>query len=118
MQKHTVVPVSYTHLIENSLLELLRQWRGSGGVLPWYRHAFVAITEHTDRKGGNVYDPDNREWKAVTNALKGVLFEDDDQFTVSLILDAVPDGKGYTAVSYTHLDVYKRQAHPSGDRTG
>ena len=87
-----------TGYIENSLLELLRQWRGRGGVLPWYRHAFVAITEHTDRRGGSVYDPDNREWKAVTNALKGVLFEDDDQFTVSLILDAVPDGKGYTEI--------------------
>ena len=49
-------------------------------MLPWYRHAFVVIAEHTDRKSGNVYDPDNREWKAVTNALKGVLFEDDDQF--------------------------------------
>ena len=87
-----------TGYIENSILELLKQWRGSGGVLPWYRHAFVAITEHTDRKGGNVYDPDNREWKAVTNALKGVLFEDDDQLNVSLILDTVPDGKGYTEI--------------------
>ena len=87
-----------TGYIENSILELLKQWRGSGGVLPWYRHAFVAITEHTDRKGGNVYDPDNREWKAVTNALKGVLFEDDDQLNVSLILDTVPDGKSLSAV--------------------
>ena len=34
----------------------------------------------------------------MTNALKGVLFEDDDQFTVSLILDAVPDGKGCTEI--------------------
>ena len=49
-----------TGYIENSILELLKQWRGSGGVLPWYRHAFVVITEHTDGKGGNVYDPDNR----------------------------------------------------------
>ena len=34
----------------------------------------------------------------MTNALKGVLFEDDDQFNVSLILDTVPDGRGYTEV--------------------
>lgn len=88
-----------TGYIENSILELMKQWRGSGGVLPWYRHAFVVITEHTDRKGGNVYDPDNREWKSVTNALKGVLFEDDDQFTVSLILDTAPDGKCFTEVT-------------------
>lgn len=88
-----------TGYIENSILALLKQWRGSGGVLPWYRRAFVVIAEHTDRKGGNVYDPDNREWKAVTNALKGVLFEDDDQLTVSLILDTVPDGKCFTEVT-------------------
>ena len=34
----------------------------------------------------------------MTNALKGVLFEDDDSRTVSLILDSVPDGKGFTEV--------------------
>ena len=105
-----------TGYIENSLLELLRQWRGRGGVLPWYRHAFVAITEHTDRKGGNAYDPDNREWKAVTNALKGVLFEDDDQFTVSLILDAVPDGKGCTEI--TVLPYHEAAVYLSGRNFG
>ena len=87
-----------TGYIENSILELLKQWRGRGGVLPWYKHCFVAITEHSDLHRSNVYDPDNKEWKSVTNALKGVLFADDDQLTVSLILDTVPDGKGYTEI--------------------
>ena len=105
-----------TGYIENSILELLKQWRGSGGVLPWYRHAFVVITEHTDRKGGNVYDPDNREWKAVTNALKGVLIEDDDQFTVSLILDTVPDGKGFTEIAV--LPYHETAAYLAGRRFG
>lgn len=105
-----------TGYIENSILELLKQWRGSGGVLPWYRHAFVIIAEHTDRKGGNIYDPDNREWKAVTNALKGVLFEDDDQFTVSLILDTIPDGKGYTEI--TVLPYHEVATYLSGRNCG
>lgn len=105
-----------TGYIENSILELLKQWRGSGGVLPWYRHAFVVITEHTDRKSGNVYDPDNREWKAVTNALKGVMFEDDDQFTVSLILDTVPDGRGYTEI--TVLPYHEAAAYLAGQSFG
>lgn len=87
-----------TGYIENSILELLKQWRGKGGVLPWYKHCFVAITEHSDLHRSNVYDPDNKEWKSVTNALKGLLFADDDQLTVSLILDTVPDGKGYTEI--------------------
>ena len=105
-----------TGYIENTILELLKQWRGSGGVLPWYRHAFVVITEHTDRKSGNVYDPDNREWKAVTNALKGVLFEDDDQFNVSLILDTVPDGRGYTEIAV--LPYHEATAYLSGRNFG
>ena len=67
--------------------------------MPWYNRCFVIIAEHTSLVRGNVYDPDNREWKAVTNALKGVLFEDDDQFTISLILDTVPDGKGFTEIT-------------------
>lgn len=105
-----------TGYIENSLLILLKQWRENGGVLPWYRHAFVIISEHSDRKNGNVYDPDNREWKAVTNALKGVLFEDDDQFTISLILDTVPDGKGFTEI--TVLSYQDAAAFLSGRKPG
>ena len=87
-----------TGYIENSILELLKQWRGRGGVLPWYKHCFVAIIEHSDLRDSHTFDADNKEWKSVTNALKGVLFVDDDQLTVSLILDTVPDGKGYTEI--------------------
>ena len=105
-----------TGYIENSLLILLKQWREGGGVLPWYRHAFVIIAEHSDRKNANAYDPDNREWKAVTNALKGVLFEDDDQFTISLILDTVPDGKGFTEI--TVLPYQDAAAFLSGRKPG
>ena len=87
-----------TGYIENSILELLKQWRGRGGVLPWYKHCFVAIVEHSDLRDSHTFDVDNKEWKSVTNALKGLLFVDDDQLTVSLILDTVPDGKGYTEI--------------------
>lgn len=86
-----------TGYIEHSILELLRQWREKGGVLPWYQRAFTIIVEHTTRKNSST-DPDNKEWKAVTNALKGVLFEDDDSFTTSLILDTIWDGKEFTEV--------------------
>ena len=88
-----------TGYIESTLLQMLHDYRASGGTLPWYDRAFVIITEHTDRRyTGRTFDPDNKEWKCVTNALKGVLFEDDDSRTVSLILDSVPDGKGFTEV--------------------
>lgn len=88
-----------TGYIENTILRLLHAYRENNGQLPWYARALIAITEHTTRGGGNTYDADNREWKCVANALKGVLFEDDDQFTVSLFLDSVWDGKGYTEIA-------------------
>lgn len=88
-----------TGYLENTILHLLHAYREGGGRLPWYTRALVAITEHTVRGGGNTYDADNREWKCVANALKGVLFEDDDQFTVSLFLDSVWDDKGYTEIA-------------------
>lgn len=89
-----------TGYIESSLLRILHEHRVGGGNLPWYERAFVVITEHTDkRRSDRTFDPDNKEWKCVLNALKGVLFEDDNSQTVSLILDSVPDGKGFTEVT-------------------
>lgn len=88
-----------TGYIESTLLQMLHEHRLGGGNLPWYERAFVVITEHTDkRRSDRTFDPDNKEWKCVLNALKGVLFEDDNSQTVSLILDSVPDGKGFTEV--------------------
>ena len=89
-----------TGYIESTLLQILHGHRIGGGNLPWYERAFVVITEHTDRRrSGRTFDPDNKEWKCVLNALKGVLFEDDNSKTVSLILDSVSDGKGFTEVA-------------------
>ncbi|MFR9223986.1 MAG: hypothetical protein ACLVKN_20050 [Flavonifractor plautii] len=34
----------------------------------------------------HIYDSDNKGWKAVSNALKGRLFPDDDQYTLALSL--------------------------------
>lgn len=89
-----------TGYIESTLLQMLHEHRVGGGNLPWYERAFVVITEHTDKRSSDrTFDPDNKEWKCVLNALKGVLFEDDNSQTVSLILDSVPDGKGFTEVA-------------------
>ena len=89
-----------TGYIESTLLQMLHEHRLGGGNLPWYERAFVVITEHTDkRRSDRTFDPDNKERKCVLNALKGVLFEDDNSQTVSLILDSVPDGKGFTEIT-------------------
>lgn len=89
-----------TGYIESTLLQMLHEHRVGGGNLPWYERAFVVITEHTDKRSSDrTFDPDNKEWKCITNALKGVLFEDDDSQTVSLILDSEPDEKDFTEIT-------------------
>lgn len=98
-----------TGYLESSLIQMLKGYQKNKGPLPWYPRAFVVLTEHSSREGGNVYDPDNKEWKGVTNALKGAVFEDDDQFTVSLILDAVWDDKVYCEIivlPYEDISLY------------
>lgn len=46
----------------------------------------LVIDEHSSTEGRHIYDSDNKGWKAVSNALKGRLFPDDDQYTLALSL--------------------------------
>ena len=72
--------------IGNTILLLLKNLRDSGTTLPWFDRAAVVITDCVARGRDNVFDPDNKDWKCVTNAMKGTLFEDDDGMTVTLLL--------------------------------
>lgn len=54
--------------------------------LPFFRRAFVAIEEWSDIDTRRVFDQDNKGWKAIPNALKGVVTEDDDQYSMELAL--------------------------------
>ena len=46
----------------------------------------LVIEEFCDVDSRQVYDEDNKGWKAVSNAIKGRLVADDDQFSLSLCL--------------------------------
>ncbi len=46
----------------------------------------LVIDEHCDVDFRRVFDQDNKAWKAIPNALKGYVFDDDDQFTLSVSL--------------------------------
>ena len=48
--------------------------------------ALLVIDEYCDVDSRQVYDADNKGWKAVSNAIKGRLVADDDQFSLSLCL--------------------------------
>lgn len=59
--------------------------------LPFYPEpALLVIEEHCGVEGRRVFDQDNKGYKAVSNALKGRLIPDDDQFTLNVALLSVP----------------------------
>lgn len=83
--------VGGTQYITDTLTRLLDTFKASGGDLPQWDKAFVAIVEHRPDAGCGAYDHDNKGFKAVVNALKGRLFPDDNQFELSLGLFTVRD---------------------------
>lgn len=72
--------------LRDTITRLLAAWPGE---LPKYERAFLAIVEHCNIQNRQVFDQDNKGWKQIPNALKGVLFDDDDQFHLSLGLFSV-----------------------------
>ena len=49
-----------------------------------FRQMLLVIDEHSDVDGRHVFDQDNKGWKAVSNALKGLVIDDDDQYHLSV----------------------------------
>ncbi len=52
----------------------------------WFRHMVLVMDEHSSIPNRGVYDQDNKGWKAISNALKGLVLEDDDQYHLSLVM--------------------------------
>lgn len=73
-------------LLVDNLSRLLSGCRDNGMVLPHFKRAMLVIDEHCSIENRQVYDQDNKAWKAIPNALKGVVFDDDDQFSLHLCL--------------------------------
>ena len=67
----------------NRLLDRLERKQGK---LPILKEALLVIDEHSDIHARQVYDQDNKGWKAISNALKGRVVEDDDQYTLGMCL--------------------------------
>ena len=72
--------------LENTLAALLLRYREHGRKLPKFQRAMLIIEERCDISNRRVYDQDNKGWKAIPNAIKGLLIEDDDQFTLEVAL--------------------------------
>ena len=82
-----------TQYLSDCITRLLNKFETEGGKLPLYPKAYLAIIEYCSARSCEVFDHDNKGYKAVLNALKGRLFQDDDQFELSLGLFSVQDNR-------------------------
>lgn len=72
--------------LTDTVTRLLDQLERRQGKLPVIEEALLVIDEHCDIVSRRVYDQDNKGWKAVSNAIKGRLVADDDQYTLGVCL--------------------------------
>lgn len=73
-----------TQYVSDSILRLIEEFEKSGSRLPFFERAYLGILETCPVDCSEVFDSDNKGYKAVQNALKGKLFPDDDAFELSL----------------------------------
>ena len=73
---------SYLH---DTLTRLLQGYSGRHR-LPFFKKALLVIDEWSDLASRQVYDQDNKGWKAIPNALKGAVIQDDDQYDLDIAL--------------------------------
>lgn len=72
--------------LSDTIRRLLDEYESGGSELPWFSRAVLVIDEHCGIDGRHIFDQDNKGYKAVSNAIKGRLIPDDDQYTLSLAL--------------------------------
>ena len=59
--------------LSDTITRLIEDHRASGGRIPFFRKAILIIDEHCNLKNRQVFDQDNKGWKAIPNALKDIL---------------------------------------------
>ena len=86
---NTLLPTSRYRTAEwfsDTIRRLLNDYEQSGGALPYFSQALLVIEECSEISGRKAFDQDNKGWKAVSNAVKGRLIPDDDQYTLGVCL--------------------------------
>lgn len=86
--------------LNDTIRRLLDSYKVANGSLPYYGNgAVLVIDEHSDISYRQIYDQDNKGWKAVSNALKGRVIPDDDQYSLGLILMATNSSENATHIT-------------------
>ena len=86
---HTLLPHCRSKtpaFLQQALYRLMEQYQQNRGKLPCFEKALLVIDEHCNIDNRQIYDQDNKGYKAIPNAIKRILVPDDDQFTLSLAL--------------------------------
>ena len=89
IQLNTLLPHCRYHppeWLSDTIRRLLDDYEAGGSNLPYFQKAMLVIDEHCGVDGRHIFDQDNKGFKAVSNAIKGRLVPDDDQFTLALAL--------------------------------
>ena len=105
IQVNTLLPSSRYRTAEwlsDTIRRLLDSFESSGHRLPYYSQALLVIEEHSEISGRRAFDQDNKGWKTVSNAVKGRLIPDDDQYTLGVCL--LSTWSGENACHITLLD--------------
>ncbi|MCI8538304.1 MAG: hypothetical protein HFF18_06520 [Oscillospiraceae bacterium] len=72
--------------LTDTISRLLDRQERRQGKLPLLKRALLVIEEQCDIDSRQVFDQDNKGYKAVSNALKGRVVSDDDQFSLGVCL--------------------------------
>ena len=86
---NTLIPSSQFRSADwfsDTIRRLLDEYEQSGQKLPYYSQALLVIEERSELSGRRAFDQDNKGWKAVSNAVKGRLIPDDDQYSLGVAL--------------------------------
>ena len=98
IQLNTLLPhcrFQTPNYLTDTITRLLDEYERGGRTLPKFSSAALIIDEHCDVESRQVFDADNKGWKAIPNALKGRLIPDDDQFTLNVcLLSTLEDNPG------------------------
>ena len=91
--------------LTDTIRRLLDGYEASGRQLPFYKNrAALVIEEYSDIDSRKIYDQDNKGWKAVSNALKGRLFPDDNQYDLGLVLLSRQSSEGVTHITVMDME--------------
>lgn len=86
----------------DTVRRLLDEYESSGRPLPYFKQALMVIDEHSDITGRRAFDQDNKGYKGISNAIKGRLIPDDDQYTLGIVL--LSSRSGENACHVTLMD--------------